>query len=114
MKGDGMKHVPQGSTDLATLASLMGWAERSSGKVGTERVKTILGIYELCGYMSSELKDAVLKLIDLSPSTVIRHRVSLRDCIVVLLELSGLMLGYSSRENAVLDLLTSEPQCAPV
>jgi hypothetical protein len=102
-----MEQISQGPTDLGTLAGVMGWAKRSSDKVGSERVETILDMYEASGYMTRGLKDAVLGLMRLGPPTVVNHDVSLADSMAVLLQLNSLALDHSKGEGAVLELLIS-------
>ncbi len=94
-------------TDLATLATLGDWADRSARRVGRERVEAILEVYQATGYLPLNLKTVLLKLLALDNAPVSEDPVSLRDCITVLLELNGIVIGHSKTEAAMLSLLVS-------
>ena len=94
-------------TDLATLATLGNWADRSARKVGRERVEAILEVYQVTGYLPQNLKEVLLKLLSLDNAPVNEGAVSLRDCITVLLELNGIVIGHSKTEAAMLSLLVN-------
>jgi hypothetical protein len=94
-------------TDLATLATLGDWADRSARRVGRERVEAILEVYQATGYLALNLKTVLLKLLALDNAPVSEAPVSLRDCITVLLELNGIVIGHSKTEAAMLSLLVS-------
>ena len=96
-----------GRIDLATLATLGNWADRSARRVGRERVEAILEVYEVTGYLPRNLKQVLLKLLTLDDAPVTEQGVSLRECITVLLELNGLLIGHSKTEAAMLGLLVN-------
>ena len=104
----GVRARADGRIDLATLATLGNWADRSARKVGRERVEAILDVYQLTGYLPKDMKDVLLRLISLDNAPVDKEQVSLRDCITVLLELNGIVIGHSKTEAAMLSLLINE------
>jgi hypothetical protein len=52
------------------------------------------------------MKDVLLKLLSLDNAPVNTEEVSLRDCITVLMELNGIVVGHTKTEAAMLSLLT--------
>lgn len=92
--------------DLATLATLGNWADRSARKIGRERVEAVLEVYQITGYLPRNMKDVLLKLLSLDNAPVNAEEVSLRDCITVLMELNGIVVGHTKTEAAMLSLLT--------
>jgi len=93
--------------DLATLATLGNWADRSARRIGRERVEAILDVYQVTGYLPQNLKEVLLRLLALDNAPVNEEEISLRDCITVLLELNGIVIGHSRTEAAMLSLLVN-------
>jgi len=93
--------------DLATLATLGNWADRSARRIGRERVEAILDVYQVTGYLPQNLKEVLLRLLALDNAPVNEEEISLRDCITVLLELNGIVIGHSKTEAAMLSLLVN-------
>jgi hypothetical protein len=91
--------------DLVTMAGLTGWVENSVKKLGRERTEAVLDISGAMGYVSSDLKPLLLKLISLSPQSSDATTIGTRDYVDSLIKLNSL-LGNDNREEAALLLLS--------
>jgi hypothetical protein len=91
--------------DLVTVAGLTGWVEDSAKKLGKERAEAVLDISEVMGYVSSDLKPIILKLIALAPQIPVESPARTRDYIDSLIQINSL-LGKDNREETALLLLS--------
>jgi hypothetical protein len=91
--------------DLVTMAGLTGWVENSVKKLGRERTEAVLDISGAMGYVSSDLKPLLLKLISLSPQSSDATTIGTRDYVDSLIKLNSL-LGNDNREESALLLLS--------
>ena len=92
--------------DLITVAGLTGWVEDATRKLGRERTEAILDISETMGYVYSELKPILVKLIALAPPRPVENTtIRMRDYMDALIKLNSL-LGNDNREESALLLLS--------
>jgi len=93
--------------DLITVAGLTGWVEDSTKKLGRERTEAILDISETMGYVYSDLKPILVKLIALAPLNSVENtsNVQMRDYMDSLIKLNSL-LGNDNREESAFLLLS--------
>jgi hypothetical protein len=94
-----------GRLDLVTVAGLTGWVEESTKKLGRERTEAVLDISEVMGYVTSDLKPVILKLIALAPQAPAGIPPRTRDYIDSLIQINSL-LGKDNREETALLLLS--------
>lgn len=106
-KSYGTVTVNNNTLDLTTMESLSGWVEDSVQRLGHERTRMILDVIETMGYMTSELKNILVKLIH-PISDDGETTKSNQDYLSSLIELNKL-LGIENRmEIALLYILCQE------
>ena len=106
-KSYGTVTVNNNTLDLTTMESLSGWVEDSVQRLGHERTRMILDVIETMGYMTSELKNILVKLIH-PISDDGETTKSHQDYLSSLIELNKL-LGIENRmEIALLYILCQE------
>ena len=91
--------------DLITIAGLTGWVENSTEKLGRDRTEAVLDISQAMGYVSSEIKPILIKLISLATQSSVERSIRTRDYIDSLIKLNSL-LNKDNREDAALLLLS--------
>lgn len=92
--------------NLLTLAGLARWAERSVGKIGKERVESIVEIYGTAGnYFPESYKETITHIISLTDGENTNGPVAIWDSISVLLQLDSLLEGNFKNEAAALSTL---------
>jgi hypothetical protein len=91
--------------DLTTIAELARWTESSIRRVGKERVKAIVDIYQMMGYLPLNLKELLLQLIRLAEEEGLQEQVKMRDFLPILIQLDTLLGQNLKTESAVLSLL---------
>lgn len=84
-----------GSVDTMTLAQLMQWADNTLNLIGMEKLNQILGLYELTGRLSKEIKNTIFKIADVPDATrgPKRERVETKNCVIALCELNRILTG---------------------
>ena len=85
----------QGRVDTMTLAQLMQWADNTLNLIGMEKLNQILGLYELTGRLSKEIKNTIFKIADVPDATrgPKRERVETKNCVIALCELNRILTG---------------------
>ena len=84
-----------GIIDTLMLAQLIQWADYSLNLIGIEQVNHVIDLYELTGRLSREMKDAILKIIEL-PAAYLNTKneeVEAKHCIIALFELDRIITG---------------------
>ena len=87
VKAAAQKEAP----DLVTVALLAPWVESSISRVGRERLKLLVEIYESVGGLHGQHKEVLLKLITLDGRDVADGNVPLKECLRMLVELDNLL-----------------------
>lgn len=93
--------------DLDNMAGLARWVEESVIKLGPERTQAALDISEMMGHVSPELKNILVKFISPVPEKQ-NYKVSTRDYLASLIELTGLLGKANKSEVALLYILCQE------
>lgn len=91
--------------DLVIVAGLLGWVEDTAKKLGQERAAAMLDISEAMGYLTSDLKPILMKLIVLAPRSSAETPTRTRDYIESLIKINSLF-GQDNREETALLLLS--------
>jgi len=94
--------------DLSGVLRLARWVGSGIRKVGRERLEKLLEIYHMAGYLSPNLKEVILKLIRLAEESEPTGKVTMKDCIVVLLQLDELLKEMRKSDLSLLSLLFDE------
>ena len=96
-----------GRASLATIAGLAQWVAESTKRLGQERVKVILEISEMMGHLTPDIKQVLVKLIDITPDGH-SGEVTTRDYLVSLVELASLLGKGDESEVALFSILYQE------
>lgn len=94
--------------DLSSVLRLARWVGNGIRKVGRERLEKLLEIYHMAGYLSPNLKEVILKLIRLAEENEPTGKVTMKDCIMVLLQLDELIKEMPKSDLSLLSLLFDE------
>ncbi len=96
-----------GKIDLDNITRLAQWVEAAVIKLGPERTEAVLDISEMMGHISPDLKNILVKFI--SPVTEGQtNKISTRDYLASLIELTGLLGRDNRSEVALLYILCQE------
>lgn len=96
-----------GKIDLDNIAGLAQWVEEAVIKLGPERTEAVLDISEMMGHVSQELKNILVKFIRPVPEGL-TNKISTRDYLASLIELTGLLGKDNRSEVALLYILCQE------
>ncbi len=96
-----------GKIDLDNITKLAQWVEGAVIKLGPERTEAALDISEMMGHINPELKNILVKFISPVPEGPI-NKVSTRDYLASLIELTGLLGRDNRSEVALLYILCQE------
>jgi hypothetical protein len=84
--------------DLDTIVNLSRWVEDSTGRLGRDRMNSILNILETIGYVNTDLKDLLVKFVNHEDEEA--PETTALDYLVVLTELQKLM-GRENKSNEI-------------
>lgn len=96
-------------TDLVTIAGLTKWVGQSVKRLGRERSEAVLDIAEITGHMPLNIKQALIKLINLT-SEGHSGEVTTRDYMMSLTELDNVMSRGSKPEATLLSIMLQEDE----
>jgi DNA repair exonuclease SbcCD ATPase subunit len=84
-----------GIIDPLMLAQLIKWADYALKLIGIEQLNYVIELYELTGRLSREMKDAILKIMELPAAylTTKNEEVEAKHCIMALFELDRIITG---------------------
>ena len=84
-----------GIIDPLMLAQLIQWAEYSLNLIGMEQLNYVIELYELTGRLSREMKDAILKIVELPAAyhTTKTEEVEAKHRVIALFELDRIITG---------------------
>ncbi len=100
---------PDGKVDLATIAGLAQWVAETAKRLGRERTEATLDISEMMGHLAPDLKNILVKFINLTPDGYSDSgKVTTRDYLASLIELDSLLGKDNKSEVALLSILCQE------
>jgi DNA repair exonuclease SbcCD ATPase subunit len=84
-----------GIIDPLMLAQIIQWADYALNLIGLEQLNYVIDLYELTGRLSREMKDAILKVMELPAAylTTKNEEVEAKHCIIALFELDRIITG---------------------
>lgn len=98
---------PDGKVDLATINRMTQWVVEATGRLGRQRIESVLDISEMIGHVTPDLKSILLKLLSSIPDEY-SGEVTTRDYLVSLIELDTLLGNDNKSEAALLAILCQE------
>ena len=98
---------PVSKIDLENISKLAEWVETSVSQIGHSRTQTALELSEMLGILTLELKNVLLKFIN-PASEGNEEKITTRDYLAPLIELSGLLGRDNRSEVALLYILCQE------
>ncbi len=99
-----------GTLDLTSIAGLARWADSAINRIGRRRIEAIVEIYRMTGHLSPGLDEVLLQLTQLADAEEPEGRITMRECIVVLVQLESLLGRGGRSETALLSLLLDEKE----
>ncbi len=94
------------SFDLVVIAGLTQWVDQATATLGKERAEALVEIAYTMRHFSTEVRDALIRLIRLSPrENGISKMIGAKDYLAVLAQLDNL-LANEHHENTLLSILT--------
>ncbi|MCL0065876.1 hypothetical protein M1N79_03210 [Dehalococcoidia bacterium] len=91
--------------NLLTLVGLVRWAEKSTSKIGKERVEAVVEIYQTAGCLPASYKEVIPQIIRLADGEEPEARPTMGDSLNVLLKLDSLLGKKFKTQAAVLSTL---------
>ncbi|MCL0064331.1 hypothetical protein M1N84_00215 [Dehalococcoidia bacterium] len=95
----------QTEVNLLTLVGLARWAEKSTSRIGKERVEAVVEIYQTAGCLPTSYKDVIPQLIRLADGEKPEGEVTMGDSLNVLLQLDSLLGKKFKTQAAILSTL---------
>jgi len=96
--------------DLAVIAGLTEWVDRTTQRVGKQRAGAIVEGLHSIGRLPGGMRDFLVRFVSLSADTEPERQLKARDYLTVLSQLEGL-LGKSGRsEMSLLSILNSDEE----
>jgi len=99
---------PQEVLDLAVIAALTEWVDKTIQRIGKHRTEAIVEGLHSIGRLPGGMKDFLVRFVTLSPDSEPERQLKAKDYLTVLSQLEGL-LGKSGRtEMSLLSILNSD------
>jgi len=95
----------QTGVNLLTLVGLVRWAEKSTSKIGKERVEAVVEIYQTAGCLPTSYKDVIPHIIRLADGEKPEAQPTMGDSLNVLLQLDSLLGKKFKTQAAILSTL---------
>ncbi|MCL0095194.1 hypothetical protein M1O52_01460 [Dehalococcoidia bacterium] len=95
----------QTEVNLLTLVGLARWAEKSTSRIGKERVEAVVEIYQTAGCLPTSYKDVIPQIIRLADGEKPEGEVTMGDSLNVLLQLDSLLGKKFKTQAAILSTL---------
>jgi outer membrane murein-binding lipoprotein Lpp len=95
----------QTEVNLLTLVGLARWAEKSTSKIGKERVEAVVDIYQRTGCLPASYKDVIPRIIRLADGEKLESQPTMGDSLNVLLQLDSLLGRKFKTQAAILSTL---------
>ncbi|MCL0093924.1 hypothetical protein M1O53_02965 [Dehalococcoidia bacterium] len=95
----------QMEVNLLTLVGLVRWAEKSTSKIGKERVEAVVEIYQTAGCLPTSYKDVIPQIIRLADGEKPEAQPTMGDSLNVLLQLDSLLGKKFKTQAAILSTL---------
>lgn len=100
------KPAQDSNFDLVVIAGLTQWVDQATATLGKERAEALVEIAYTMRHFSTEVRDALIRLIRLSPhENGTTKMISAKDYLAVLAQLDNL-LASEHHENTLLSILT--------
>ena len=106
-KKQSAKQPRESNFDIVIIAGLTQWVDQATATLGKERAEALVEIAYTLRHFSTEIRDALVRLIRLSPreNGTNSRVISAKDYLAVLAQLDNL-LASEHHENALLSILT--------
>ncbi|MCL0088491.1 hypothetical protein M1N87_01565 [Dehalococcoidia bacterium] len=95
----------QTEVNLLTLVGLVRWAEKSTSKIGKERVEAVVEIYQTAGCLPTSYKEIIPQIIRLADGEKPEAQPTMGDSLNVLLQLDSLLGKKFKTQAAILSTL---------
>jgi hypothetical protein len=95
-----------GKVDLVVIAGLTQWVDQATSKLGRERTEIIVEMSYAMGHLPEKLKDAVIRMVRLSPNESKSQKMAASDYLELLAQLENLLGNSRQQEKALLSIIS--------
>jgi len=95
-----------GKFDLVVIAGLTQWVDQATMKLGRERTEVIVEMSSAMGHLPDKLKDAVIRMVHLSPNESKSQKMTASDYLELLAQLENLLGNSKQQEKALLSIIS--------